>query len=265
MYKSQLQTTIYHPSSFYYIPPFILYLFTRSSHAFESLFHNKFNFDVFFFSILKMLSLISSATGIKKEDDKWEWAYFYYYLLQLALLSSTILIHWPSIQIALLPVSIALGGASVMLVIVLLGLLQTSSNGIYVKRIAAVIGVVMTTSLLVFFIDLGDFIAGKRTVSVLHFALELLIPEAGVFIPVTFFLYRTATRLPRILSPNNRHLINNTKYIQSLLPTQFTANTRIRQVIQAETHHLRYLICFQLYKSFRQFPSILQSPQFPRM
>ena len=151
-----------------------------------------------------------------------------------------------------------------MLVIVLLGLLQISQSGIHVKRAAAVIGVVVTTSLLFFFIDLGDHIARKRTVSLRHFALELLIPEAGIFIPIAFFLYRTATRLPKILNLNNHHLLSSSKYIQSLAPKQFTTNFRIRQIIQTETHLLRYVICSQLYQSILLSPFILQSPHCSR-
>lgn len=151
-----------------------------------------------------------------------------------------------------------------MLVIVFLGLLRASTVGVMVKRVAAVIGIITTVSLLFFFTDLECRLVGKQSISLLRLALEIIIPEISICIPIAFFLYRTATRCPKILDKNNYDLSHNADCIRSLLTTQFNISSRLRQLVQTETRFLRYLICSQLVKSCTQFPSIQQSPHFPR-
>ena len=52
---------------------------------------------------------IGSSAGIHKDDDKWEYAYFYFFVLQLGLLSSYILFSVPNLYWTLLPLLIVLG------------------------------------------------------------------------------------------------------------------------------------------------------------
>lgn len=207
---------------------------------------------------------IISSTGIKKDDDKWEYAYFYATLLQWGLLTCHLLFNWPNLYIALLPALIAIGGVCAMLILIFMGLLQINMNGVVYKRWVTFVGIIASLFFLLFLIHVTDkFVRGKNRSSVL-LCIEFMIPELCLVVPVGIFLHRTENHRPKVLCLQNYDLVHNHNYLRSLVDTRFDMRSRLRQLMQTETRLLRYIICSQLFKSFIQSPAITESPYFPR-
>ena len=224
-----------------------------------------------------------SSTGIRKDDDKWEYAYFYFVVFQLLLLSSFILFSTPNLYWTLLPLLIALGApasprsflgcAFVVVASLFIGLLRVSANGIASQRYTVGATAVALLFLLLFFVHLTDkFGRGKATSSVV-LCVELIIPEVVFvlslhaqicsFFPIGLYIASVYRHYPPILKAGNGELLHNTAYRRSLVQTQFDLRSRLKQLMQTESRLLRFIICSQVFKSFIQTPSIMESPHFP--
>ena len=106
-----------------------------------------------------------SSTGIRKDDDKWEYAYFYFFVFQLIVLGLIASPHSP------------IGCAFVVVASLFIGLMRVSANGITSQRYMVGATAVALLFLLLFCVHLTDkFGRGKSTSSVV-LCVELIIPE----------------------------------------------------------------------------------------
>lgn len=224
-----------------------------------------------------------SSAGIRKDDDKWEYAYFYFFVLQLGLLSSYILFSVPNLYWTLLPLLIVLGlfvrsrsptgCAFVIVASLFIGLLRVSANGISSQRHLVGAMAIALLFLLLFFVHLTDRFGRGKHISSVVLCIEIMIPEVPPisfphsqicsFYPVAMYLSTMYRNFPPILAHNNVNLLYNSLYLQSLIQTHFDLKSRLRQLMQTESRLLRFIICSQLFKSFIQTPSIMESPHFP--
>lgn len=120
---------------------------------------------------------ICSATGIKKDEDKWEYAYFYLFGIQLALLTVFLITGWPSLFWVLFPLLLVLGIVCGFLIILFIGLFRISMKGVKHKRYMTGTAIVGTLSLLLFVIHVVDKYSLGKNHSVLLLCIEFLIPE----------------------------------------------------------------------------------------
>ena len=227
----------------------------------------------------------SSSAGIRKDDDKWEYAYFYFFVLQLGVLSSYILFSVPNLYWTLLPLLIVLGlfvrscsptgCAFVIVASLFIGLLRVSANGISSQRHLVGAMAIALLFLLLFFVHLTDRFGRGKHISSVVLCIEIMIPEVPPislphsqicsFYPVAMYLSTMYRNFPPILAHNNVNLLYNSLYLQSLIQTHFDLKSRLRQLMQTESRLLRFIICSQLFKSFIQTPSIMESPHFPSL
>lgn len=224
-----------------------------------------------------------SSTGIRKDDDKWEYAYFYFFVFQLLLLSSFILFNTPNLYWTLLPLLIVLGPvvsphsplgcAFVVVASLFIGLMRVSANGITSQRYMVGATAVALLFLLLFFVHLTDKFGRGKTTSSVVLCIELIIPEVLLvrsshpqicsFFPIALYISSVYRHYPPILKVDNGELLHNAAYRRSLVQTQFDLRSRLKQLMQTESRLLRFIICSQVFKSFIQTPSIMESPHFP--
>lgn len=124
-----------------------------------------------------VLSFFISSTGIKKDEDKWGFAYFYLFLLQLILLTIYLTTNWLSLFWTLFPLLFVIGVVVVVLIFLFIGLFRISMKGVKNKRYMTGIAIIGTTSLFFFFYHLVDYLGKGIHHSIILLCCELLIPE----------------------------------------------------------------------------------------
>ena len=154
-----------------------------------------------------------------------------------------------------------------------IGLLRVSANDLSSQRYLVGVMAIAILFLLLFFVHLTDRFGRGKHISSVVLCIEIMIPEVPPiwfshlqmcsFYPIIMYLSSLYRNFPPILSHNNVNLLYNSLYLQSLIQTHFDLKSRLRQLMQTESRLLRFIICSQLFKSFIQTPSIMESPQFP--
>ena len=221
--------------------------------------------DAFENEVTLILSYHISATGIMKDEDKWEYAYFYLFLLQLTLLTIFLITGWPSLFWTLFPLILSIGIVLTFLIIVFIGLFRISMKGVYRKRYMTGTAIISDFSLFMFFIHLVDRYGRHSPRPTVLLCIEFIIPEVCSFLPVCSYLALMQKHKPRIFQVNNYEIVHNHEYLDSITQTHFDLRLRLHQLVQTESRLLRIIICSQLFKSFIQNPSITDSPHFPRI
>lgn len=135
--------------------------------------HSKMRFS---FTLLLMLS----STGIKKEEDKWEYAYFYLFFLQLILLTIHYHSSWPSLLWTLSPLISVASIICIFLTILFIGLFRTTVKEVIHKRYMTGTAIIGILSLLLFLIHTTEKYGGKKDHSLMLLCIEFLIPEVKI-------------------------------------------------------------------------------------
>ena len=112
-----------------------------------------------------------------KDEDKWEFAYFYLFLIQYFLITLFLTTSYISLFWTLFPLLSVLTIIIIVLIVLFIGLFLSSVRDGTHKRYMTGTGIIAVFSLLLFVLHCIDLFADGASHSILTFPFELVIAE----------------------------------------------------------------------------------------